>query len=133
VPRQYLNGRAIDREAAHLMGLGVLLDRLTAHPNEVPAHRHGAVHEIDVRPAQREDLRASHTRHHHQPDERSPRVVLQPRSRNGPRGGRCRWRIGLGHPLTRLLDDIGGVGPDPPPPDGRSEHSAQDPVNLADR
>lgn len=58
--------------------------------------------EVDVCPTEGEQLGATHTSHHDEPDQRSPRIVLRPCGFDDLCGLRGSRRVGLGCRLTRL-------------------------------
>ena len=130
---EHLDGCRVDREPAHLVGLGVLLDRPAAYPHVVPPHGHDAGVEVDVGPAQREQLGSAHPGHHHEPDQGSPVVVLSPRGVDDPRRLRDGGRVGLRRRLAWLPREDGGVVRDPAPALGRGQHATDGEVDTADR
>jgi hypothetical protein len=130
---EHLDRRGVDRQPAHLVRLRVLLDRLPIDAHVVPPHCHHAAVEVDVGPAQCEQLGPAHAGHHHQPDERAPVVVLRPRRLHD---ARClcdrRW-IRLRGRLPRLASPDGRVVSDPFPTLGGGQHAADREVDAADR
>jgi len=127
-----LDRRVIDGDAAGSVGLGVLLDVLARDPHVVAADVDDAVLQVDVRPAEREELGAAHARHHRDPYKRAPVVVLLPRSSHqGGRLGR-RGRLRVRGWRARDAGELGRVGRDPAPPVRRGHCAADDEMNLAD-
>ena len=127
------DGRFVECDAAHLVGLGVLLDAGASALHVRLAHLDRGGIEVDPIPAQRGELAAADPGHHHQPDQRAPVLVLVERRVHDPAGLLGRRRVGHRRRLTRPASGLGRVRRDPAPPDRGRQRRAEDRVDLPNR
>src|SRR6266536_2466429 len=106
------------------MRLGVLVDRVAVDPDVVAPDLDDGPVEVDVMPAQPEQLSTAHAGDHHQPNEHPPLFVLLPRSFDDLRGLLWGWWPGFGVGLARLACDGRCVRLDPIPADRGRERGA---------
>lgn len=128
---QHFDRLGVESHPPLLVRLGVLLPQLAVfvQVGAAPQRQHTGV-QVEMLPAQRTQFTAPGARRHGKPDQRAP-VRVTPRFIDDARGFGRVWRLRVGVRRRRGLGLSGGVDGDPAPPDGATERTTEDPVNLA--